>query len=103
MNELVSINGSLEDEFLFATPLKKHVCAQSTMIDFQTSSWSVCLKFIYHYVTKFERKTQGRIPFLQKVENANFHKSDRHMSCVLQLQMSNWIYPFTIHSFVHVK
>lgn len=26
MNELVSINGSLEDEFLFATPLKKHVC-----------------------------------------------------------------------------
>ncbi len=88
MNELVSINGSLEDEFLFATPLKKHVCAQSTMIDFQTSSWSVCLKFIYHYVTKFERKTQGRIPFLQKVENANFHKSDRDMSCVLQLQMS---------------
>jgi hypothetical protein len=77
VNELVSINGSLEDEFLFATPLKKHVCAQSTMIDFQTSSWSVCLKFIYHYVTKFERKTQGRIPFLQKVENANFHKSDR--------------------------
>jgi hypothetical protein len=37
---------------------------------------------------KIETKTQGQILFLQTVENANFDKSQRHTSCVLQVQMS---------------